>query len=301
MFRELRAGGVRSVRVRGEAGRWRGRLPFPNVIGSYRIASMKRLGVLVVEHEPRARERLARLVAEHDDFTVVAACGSCDETMQRIALGAVDVALLDFQMPGITGLDFSAQLNARGDSNPIVVFVSAHKRFAFEAFKLRAADFLLKPFDPARLLQALDVARERFNARQAMVLAQQIHSVVDKSPAGDATQQRLAPAGRFVVRDNGRYLIVRHDQIDWIQADGRDCILHCAGKQRRIDGPLTQLAARLCSDQFVQVSRSSLINIDNIAQLQEMFKGDLVAVTKDGQEVRVSRRFRTQVMDRLAR
>jgi DNA-binding LytR/AlgR family response regulator len=67
-----------------------------------------------------------------------------------------------------------------------------------------------------------------------------------------------------------------------------------------VDGPLAELAERLCADRFVQVSRSSLINIDSIAQLQEMFKGDLVAVMKSGQEVPVSRRFRTQVMDRLA-
>lgn len=294
----MQCGGVRSGA--GNAGRSRGRLLCPDFVHSWRNIGMKRLGVLVVEQEPQARERLARLVAEHDDFTLVAACGSCDETMQRIAFGAVDVALLDIQMPGITGLDFFAKPDARGDSNPVVVFVSAHKRFAFEAFRLRAADYLLKPFDQARLVQALDAARERFNARQAIVLAQQIHSVVDNSSEAAAMQQKPAPSGRFVVRDNDRYLIVRHEQIDWIQADGRDCILHCAGKQRRIDGPLAELATRLCSDRFVQVSRSSLINIDNIAQLQEMFKGDLVAVTKGGQEVRVSRRFRTQVMDRLA-
>jgi DNA-binding LytR/AlgR family response regulator len=102
------------------------------------------------------------------------------------------------------------------------------------------------------------------------------------------------------VRENGRYLIVRNEQVDWIEADGRDCVLHCGSQAHRVDGPLTELAERLCADRFVQVSRSSLLNIDSIAQLQEMFKGDLVAVMKGGQEVPVSRRFRTQVMDRLA-
>ena len=102
------------------------------------------------------------------------------------------------------------------------------------------------------------------------------------------------------MRENGRYLIVRNEQVDWIEADGRDCVLHCGSKLHRVDGPLAELAERLCADRFVQVSRSSLLNIDSIAQLQEMFKGDLVAVMKSGQEVPVSRRFRTHVMDRIA-
>jgi two-component system, LytTR family, response regulator len=262
---------------------------------------MKRLRVLVVEDEELARERLARLVAEQDGFELAAACGNCAEAERVLASETVDVALLDIQMPGISGMEFSARLGAHGEHAPIVVFVTAHKRFAFDAFKVHAADYLLKPFDRAQLEQALATAKERYKAREALVLAEKIHAVVGESidarPASDA---RPPTSGRFVVRENGRYLIVRNEQVDWIEADGRDCVLHCGSKQHRVDGPLAEIAERLCADRFVQVSRSSLLNIDSIAQLQEMFKGDLVAVMKGGQEVPVSRRFRTQVMDRLA-
>jgi DNA-binding LytR/AlgR family response regulator len=262
---------------------------------------MRRLGVLVVEDEQLARERLARLVAEQTDFELVAACGNCDEAIRIVASQPVDIALLDIQMPGISGLEFSERLKGAGGESPVVVFVTAHKRFAFDAFKVHAADYLLKPFDRARLEEALGIARERLRAREAIGLAERIQAVVgDAAESRAAAEQKAAPAGRFVVRDNGRFLIVRSEQIDWIEADGRDCVLHCGSKNHVVDGPLAELAERLCADRFVQVSRSSLINIDSIAQLQEMFKGDLVAVMKSGQEVPVSRRFRTQVMDRLA-
>jgi DNA-binding LytR/AlgR family response regulator len=262
---------------------------------------MRRLGVLVVEDEQLARERLARLVAEQADFELVAACGSCDEAIRIVASQPVDIALLDIQMPGISGLEFSERLKGAGGETPVVVFVTAHKRFAFDAFKVHAADYLLKPFDRARLEEALGIARERLRAREAIGLAERIQAVVgDAAESRAAAEQKAAPAGRFVVRDNGRFLIVRSEQIDWIEADGRDCVLHCGSRNHVVDGPLAELAERLCADRFVQVSRSSLINIDSIAQLQEMFKGDLVAVMKSGQEVPVSRRFRTQVMDRLA-
>jgi DNA-binding LytR/AlgR family response regulator len=262
---------------------------------------MRRLGVLVVEDEQLARERLARLVAEQADFELLAACGNCDEAIRIVASQPVDIALLDIQMPGISGLEFSERLKGAGGETPVVVFVTAHKRFAFDAFKVHAADYLLKPFDRARLEEALGIARERLRAREAIGLAERIQAVVgDAAEPRAAAEQKAAPAGRFVVRDNGRFLIVRSEQIDWIEADGRDCVLHCGSRNHVVDGPLAELAERLCADRFVQVSRSSLINIDSIAQLQEMFKGDLVAVMKSGQEVPVSRRVRTQVMDRLA-
>ena len=262
---------------------------------------MRRLGVLVVEDEQLARERLARLVAEQTEYELVAACGNCAEAMAVLAAQPVDIALLDIQMPGISGMEFSERLRDAGCGTPVVVFVTAHKRFAFDAFKVHADDYLLKPFDRARLEEALGIARERLRARDAIGLAERIQAVV-----GEAAEPRTAPdqkssaPGRFVVRENGRFLIVRSEQIDWIEADGRDCVLHCGNKQHVVDGPLAELAERLCADRFVQVSRSGLVNMDSIAQLQEMFKGDLVAVMKNGQEVPVSRRFRTQVMERLA-
>lgn len=257
---------------------------------------MKRLGVLVVEDEELARERLARLVAEHDDYALVGACGNCDDALRVIEAGGVDIVLLDIQMPGISGLEFSARLNAGGERAPVVVFVTAFKRYAVDAFQVRAADYLLKPFDRERLDEALAVARERCRGRDAIVLADKIQAVVGEPARADA---KVEP-GRFIVRDNGRYLIVRNEQVDWIEAGGRDCILHCGSRQHRVDGPLADIAVRLCADRFVQVSRSSLVNIDSIAELQEMFKGDLVAITRSGQEVPVSRRFRTQVLERLA-
>lgn len=258
---------------------------------------MRPLAVLVVEDEELARERLARLVAEQPGFHLAAACGNCNEAVEACVERDIDIALLDIQMPGSSGLGFSEQLAARGAQAPVVIFVTAHKRFALDAFKVHAADYLLKPFDRARLELALAEARARCRARDALGLAERIQAVV--GDGGDARAEARA-ANRFVVRDNGRFLIVRSEQIDWIEADGRDCLLHCGSREHRVDGPLADLAARLSADRFVQVSRSSLVNIDSIAQLQEMFKGDLVAVMRSGQEVSVSRRFRTQVLERIA-
>ena len=263
---------------------------------------MKTLSVLVVEDEELARDRLARLVGERPDLELAAVCRNCDEAEQAIESQHFDLALLDIQMPGTNGMRFSQKLQEQGERAPIVIFVTAHRRFACDAFDLHAADYLLKPFDQSRLDRALDTARDRVQARTAIGLVRQMQANVNDH--SDQSTHRSSPApvakGRLMVRENGCILIVRSDQIDWIEASGRDCILHCGKKTHRVSGPFGELVARLSNDNFVQISRSTLINIESISQLQEMFKGDLVAVMKNGQEVSVSRRFRTGVMNRLA-
>ena len=257
---------------------------------------MKSLNVLVVEDEELARERLARLIRERPGLVLVGACRNCDEAEHLLATQRIDLALLDIQMPGTSGMRFSERLRELGAAAPVVVFVTAHRRYACDAFEMQAADYLLKPFDRPRLERALETARSRVEARDTQALAARTAS------SGEPTMvaEQKPASGRVLVRDNGRILIVRNEQIDWIEADGRECILYCGSKVYRVGGPFASFVARLDGERFVQVSRSSVINIDSIAQLQEMFKGDLVAVMRGGHEVHVSRRFRSGVMDRLA-
>src|SRR4029453_11753593 len=84
-------------------------------------ADMRRLRVLVVEDEELARERLARLISEQSGFELVAACGNCTEALKVLAAEPVDIALLDIQMPGISGMEFSARLGEHSEHPPIVV------------------------------------------------------------------------------------------------------------------------------------------------------------------------------------
>ena len=262
---------------------------------------MKRLNVLVVEDEDLARERLARLVRARADFDLVAVCRNCDEATEAIAAQRIDLALLDIQMPGTDGIGFSRMLAASREPAPSVIFVTAHRDYAYTAFEIDAEDYLLKPFDSARLHRALDAAQRRLREREALSLVERVQAALtgtDESPT--APVETKPDPGRFVVRDNGRLLIVRYDEIGWIEADGRDCVLHCAKVDHRIDGPFADVVQRLAGEGFVQVNRSALVRIDAVASFEEMFKGNLVALLRGGGEVPVSRRFRNQVMQRLA-
>ena len=262
--------------------------------------SARRPRILVVEDEDLARERLLRLIGERQAFELVAACRNGNEALLALEGEQVDIALLDIEMPGPDGMQLLRRIG-QAESPPLVVFITAHPRFAVDAFAGEAVDYVLKPFDGERLDKALRVAQERLQAREALEITERIRRVIDAAgaPASAAEDGDDTVSGCLVVRERGRLHLVRNQQIDWIEADGRYCVLHCAGSRHRINGPLAELGARLRSERFVQVNRSALVNVDRIHELQEMCKGDLTAIMKGGAEVAVSRRFRARVLRRL--
>jgi len=104
---------------------------------------------------------------------------------------------------------------------------------------------------------------------------------------------------RFLVHENGRVLIIRCAQVDWIEADARHCILHFGKEKHRVAGPFHRVAARLSQDQFLRASRFSIVNIERIAHLYMPSNNGLVVQMRNGDTVEISRRFRRNVIERL--
>ena len=112
---------------------------------------------LIADDEPLARARLRQLLARHADVQVVAECAEGSEAARAIARARPDVVFLDIEMTETSGLDVAAGLV--GDALPAVVFVTAHERYALEAFDVRALDYLLKPFEEERFRATLERVR----------------------------------------------------------------------------------------------------------------------------------------------
>ena len=124
---------------------------------------------LIVDDEPLGRARLRTLLARHADVHVVGECAEGDEAIAAVARIRPDVLFLDIQMTDTTGLDVAASLGH--DPLPAVVFVTAHERYALEAFDVRALDYLLKPFEEARFRGTL----ERVRAYVASIRSRRSH------------------------------------------------------------------------------------------------------------------------------
>jgi DNA-binding response OmpR family regulator len=112
---------------------------------------------VIVDDEPLARARLRTLLARHPDMQVVAECVEGAEAVGAIARTRPEVVFLDIEMTETGGIEVAAGL--AGDPPPAVVFVTAHERYALEAFDVRALDYLLKPFEEERFRATLDRVR----------------------------------------------------------------------------------------------------------------------------------------------
>jgi 3-deoxy-7-phosphoheptulonate synthase len=124
-----------------------------------------RLRVLVADDEPLALARLLALLPK--DVDIVGKYGTGTEAMEAMRRDRPDVAFLDMQMPGCDGLQAVAGLEPF--ERPAVVFVTAHPKYAVDAFDVRAVDYVLKPFDGQRIATALERAAEFVRSRRAEI------------------------------------------------------------------------------------------------------------------------------------
>jgi len=263
--------------------------------------SARAMNVLLVDDEALARRRLRRLLADADDVTVVAECGSGGAAIDALRTHQVDLVFLDIQMPGVDGFVVAESL--QGPEAPLLVFVTAHDTHAIRAFETRALDYLLKPVRKERLALALDRAREAIAARRSTAYARQLRSVIaqlDSEPTAGAFAAPAVPtAERIEVRDGERVRFVATADVAWAEAKGPHVLLHTKQGVFEIRDTLARLEASLDTRRFVRIHRSFIVNLSQIKELQPWFGGDAVLVLHGGQQLKVSRTYRAQLRQRL--
>jgi two-component system LytT family response regulator len=247
---------------------------------------MTRLRVLIVDDEPLARERLRTWLVEEPSVEIVGECGSGTEALAVLRSTSLDLVFLDVEMPGCDGLQVLSELPAEG--RPAVVFVTAHERFALDAFEFQAIDYLLKPFDRERFQTALRRAEEHLRARRAGQLEEKLESLLADSPAPGKTPERLT------VKADGRLVFLKPSDIVWVEAADNYIILHLIEGRLMLRETLATLEKRLGPASFARVNRSALVHLDQIKELQPTFHGDFVVVLRNGTTVPLSRSLRGQ-------
>jgi two-component system LytT family response regulator len=243
-----------------------------------------KLRILVADDEPLARARLLSLLPNDVSIEVVAECASGTEAVEAIRREKPDIAFLDMQMPGCDGLQVVAGLAP--EERPAVVFVTAHDKFAVDAFGVRAVDYVLKPFDRERLETALERAAEYVASRRAGSIGARIEGLL----AGAAQPQRPE---RLAVKSDGRYVFLKFDEIVWVEAADNYVVIHTtAGERLMPRDTLTSIEERLGPQQFTRANRSAVVRIDQVKELQPSPQGDYTIVLRDGTRVSLSRSLR---------
>jgi len=240
---------------------------------------MTTLRALIVDDEEPARELLRTWLVKREEIDIVGEAGDGATALAQIREIHPDLVFLDVQMPDMNGFDVVAALDPA--ERPTIVFVTAYDQYAVKAFEVSACDYLLKPFDQDRL--AVTVER-----------------VLSKAAPPADLQRLLAllhqtTASQVVVKVDGRHLFLRADDIEWIEASGKDVSVHMAASSLVVRETMTNLEARLDRSRFVRVHRSAIVNRTHVREAQPWFKGDYVLILRSGARVVSGRTYRGAV------
>ncbi len=253
------------------------------------MASAVTIRTLIVDDEAPARSRLRHLLRDEPDFTIVAECANGRQAVETIKQEKPDLIFLDVQMPRLSGLDVCQTVAAAGARMPLVVFVTAYDEYALKAFEFHAIDYLLKPFDRQRFQKTLHHARQQLQPSRHASTDPRLLALLEDLKPGAKKPNRL------VYKHNGRVVFVRVETIDWVEADGNYIRLHAGQDSHYFRETLAGLESQLPGEKFMRISRSIIVNLDCIKELQPVFYGDYVVILQNGSRLNMSRNYRDRL------
>ncbi len=246
-----------------------------------------KIRTLIVDDEFLARDRLRQLLQDNPEIELMGECANGTEAVEAIQEKRPDLVFLDVRMPELDGFEVLAEIDL--DPMPVVVFVTAHDKFALKAFEVHAVDYLLKPFDRERFQTALSRALERVKHRDGAAIAQRQAAVVAE------LRSSQKPLDRLAVKSSGRVVFVKVDDIDWIEAAHNYVELHVEKQSHLLRETLNSIEARLPAEKFVRISRSVIVNIERIKELEPLFYGEYNVTLRNGTRLTLSRRYRDKL------
>ena len=249
---------------------------------------------IIVDDEPLAREKLRGFLEKESDVEILGECRDGREALEKIEKEQPDLVFLDVQMPEMDG--FEVLENLERDRLPTVIFVTAYDQYAIKAFDVHAIDYLLKPFDRARLTDALNRARSEFERQQVGDVKSQLLALLQ-----DVESRRSKYPARLVIKTSGRVVFLKVDEIDWVDAAGNYVRIHAADDSHMLRETMGRLEEKLDPEKFLRIHRSTIVNMERIRELQQQFHGDYLVVLKNGQRLTLSRSYRDRIQELLNR
>jgi two-component system, LytTR family, response regulator len=231
--------------------------------------------VAIVDDEELARKLVREYLADCDDVEVVAECANGFEAVKAVTEFKPDLLLLDIQMPRLDGFEV---LELVGEEVG-VIFITAYDTYALRAFDVHAVDYLLKPFSPERLREALERARALIGRKQLVAPAQ----------LGAAARPAGTYLDRVAIRDGANVNVIPVGKIDYVEAQDDYVCFRAEAKRYLKQQTLSDVEGALDPAQFVRIHRSYILNIDRLARLELYAKDSHAAILRDGTRLAVSR------------
>jgi DNA-binding LytR/AlgR family response regulator len=204
------------------------------------------MNALIIDDNNIARATLKQLASKLKDLVIVAECANAIEAYHLLQTQPVDLLLLDIEMPGMTGLELTKNL---GNKRPVIIFITSKKEYAIEAFELNVADYILKPVNVSRFIQAIDKAREILDSRKEEMTLQDDEFIF--------------------IRDSNVIRRLKLDNILYAEAMGDYVKLYTPEKFYAVHTTLKTVEERLPAAKFIRVHRSYVVALNRIDTIRD--------------------------------
>jgi two-component system LytT family response regulator/two-component system response regulator LytT len=241
------------------------------------------INTIIVDDEKPAREELAYLLKAFPDINLIGQGKNGVEAVALIKEHSPDLVFLDVQMPGLDGFGVLKKLVEKKMKVPHVVFATAFDHYAVQAFDVNAVDYVLKPFDKARISKAIQRARREIEAHTSPT--ERLERLVSQL---GAAKQSAGPPVKVLVKAQQKMLLVDGEDIAWASIE-RGAISVMA---RDVEGSsnyrtLEELDAALQSESFWRPHRSFLVNIHFIKEVMPWFNATFMLKMNDKKQTEI--------------
>jgi two-component system, LytTR family, response regulator len=255
------------------------------------MKNFDRIRALIVDDEPLARSRIRKMLGHDAEIELLGECANGRDAIQLIEAQKPHIVFLDVQMPEISGFEVIESLDT--ELMPLVIFVTAHDKYALRALEIHAFDYLLKPFDKKRFDKTLQQAKQRIQTENRGDMNHRTLALLEELRA------RTNHLERLIIKSGGRVFFIKADDIDWLEAEGKYVRLHVGKETHLLREAIGSLESRLDPKKFLRIHRSNIVNIERIQELESWFHNEYRVILRDGTKLMMSRSCRKRLGELL--
>ena len=249
---------------------------------------MKHIRTLIVDDEPAARNRIARLLATETDIELVGECRNGQEAIEAVQKHRPDLMFLDVQMPQMNGLEVVERIPA--DRRPFVVFVTAHDQYALKAFDVNAVDYLLKPYDDERFHNSLEKAKRFMELRSSSKLTGRLMDLMREHMLSNSEFTE-----HFVIREKGREHKVPVDDILYLRAEGNYLCLKLKDRQFLYRLTMNAVESELDPERFLRIHRSYIVYLTHVKGTRYSGNNEFIFTMANAERIVSGRSYKDQI------
>jgi len=252
---------------------------------------MSKFKVLIADDEAPARNKMKRLLSRFENVEIIHLAENGLDALEHIQKLKPDIAFLDIEMPGLTGMEVVGSLE--GNNIPHIIFATAYNEYAIKAFELNAIDYLLKPFNEERLGAALEKVTKTKSEKEPVLSTKEKLENLRNDP-----NVKLPFSTKIPIPTHDRYKLVDFEEVVCIEVEDRNTLLYTMEKSYTMNQTLDYFEKRLPSDKFMRVNRSSLIGLEHVKEVVIWFGNRFKIILNNGRDV-ISSREKSKVLKQI--